>query len=153
MFDREHREPIRLLIADSTRMGSELLAGALRRETRIVGCAADWNGIVRLLPKRPEVTIIAIDFEQPSGGLQATRRLIEEEPGARVVMLLDDDSDHNLVVEAFRAGVRGVFSRAQSSSTVGRCIRSVQKGQVWATSEQLGYKDRSYARSAHFAVG
>lgn len=136
-----HREPIRLLIADSTRMGSELLADALRRDPRftVVGCAGDWNELVRLLPSQPQVTLMAWDFKQSSGGLECTRRLVEEDGGARIVMLLDDASNRDAVVEAFRAGAQGVCSRAESVNAMGKCIHSVHTAGVSASGEQLGF--------------
>lgn len=135
-------EPVRVLIADSTRMGSELLASALRRDSRftIVGCTADWDGVVSFLPSRPQVAVMAADLGKPSGGLEAARTLTEQCPGTRIVMILGDGPpNRNLVVEAFQAGSRGVFTRGDSFTRMGRCIHSVAKGQVWATSEQLGY--------------
>lgn len=136
-----HVEHIHVLIADNTRMGSELLAGALQRDSRftIVGCAPDWNALSALLSKRPQVTIIAADFERASGGLEATRKLLERDAGMHIVMLLDEAPNANSVVDAFRAGVRGIFSRADSANAMGKCISSVHQGQVWATAEQLGY--------------
>lgn len=145
-----HVEHIHVLIADNTRMGSELLAGALQRDSRftIIGCAPDWNALSALLSKRPQVTIIAVDFERALGGLEATRKLLEHDAGTRVVMLLDEAPNANSVVNAFRAGVRGVFSRADSANAMGKCICSVHKGQVWATAEQLGYLLEALRNSA-----
>jgi DNA-binding NarL/FixJ family response regulator len=43
------------------------------------------------------------------------------------------------VVEAFRCGAQGVFSRTESSKTLAKCISKVHQGQVWASSEELRY--------------
>lgn len=134
-------EPVRLVIAESTRMSSELLADALRRDSRmtIIGCASDWSEVASILPKRPQIFLLGNDFERVSGGLEAAQRLIERDPQTRIVMLVNDGSDHNAVLDAFRAGARGVFSRAESVTAIAKCIEAVHKGQIWATSEQLGY--------------
>jgi DNA-binding CsgD family transcriptional regulator len=52
--------------------------------------------------------------------------------------VLLDSSKHEWVLEAFRAGARGVLSRQESVETLSKCIRSVHKGQIWADSQQLG---------------
>src|SRR2546426_695044 len=42
-----------------------------------------------------------------------------------------------LVVDAFRAGARGVFCRAEPFESLCKCIKAVHTGQVWANSTQL----------------
>jgi DNA-binding NarL/FixJ family response regulator len=44
-----------------------------------------------------------------------------------------------MVVEAFRAGASGIFSRDQSSELLCKCIHAVHQGQVWASSKQLRF--------------
>ncbi|MGA9566973.1 MAG: response regulator transcription factor, partial [Candidatus Korobacteraceae bacterium] len=53
-------------------------------------------------------------------------------------VLLVDQSEPQIVVSAFRAGAKGVFSRAQSDiHLLAKCIRRVVEGQVWVDSKQL----------------
>jgi DNA-binding NarL/FixJ family response regulator len=53
-----------------------------------------------------------------------------------VVMILDS-SKATTVVDAFRAGATGIFSRDQSSELLCKCIHAVHRGQVWASSKEL----------------
>jgi DNA-binding NarL/FixJ family response regulator len=54
--------------------------------------------------------------------------------------MLLDRPDPELVVDAFRAGSRGVFARSESDiNLLCKCIRRVVEGQVWADSAQLHY--------------
>ncbi len=55
----------------------------------------------------------------------------------RAVVLLDSTKQES-VLEAFRAGARGVLSRQETVETLSKCIRSVHQGQIWANSQQLG---------------
>jgi DNA-binding NarL/FixJ family response regulator len=56
------------------------------------------------------------------------------------LILLLDSYDRNLVVNAMRAGVRGLFCRAcQPFRALCRCISVVHQGQVWANTEQMQY--------------
>jgi DNA-binding NarL/FixJ family response regulator len=129
-----------VLIADSTRMGSQLLAEALRREHhfKVIACAANWDEVVAALPDSPEVIVLAVNFEKPGGGLEIPAHIAGQH-GRSVLILLDDDADPELVVRAFRAGARGVFSRAQSLPEMCKCIECVARGEIWATGEQINY--------------
>jgi two-component system, NarL family, nitrate/nitrite response regulator NarL len=135
--DRSH---IRVLIADCTHMGSQLLADALRREGpfNVIGCAATWDEVVASMPAGPQVIVLAANFEKPGGGLEVPSRLAGRICPA-VVILLDNGADSGLIVQAFRAGARGVFSRSQSLAEMCKCIECVARGQIWASAEQINY--------------
>ena len=139
---------IRVLIADSTHMGSHLLAEALQRERRftVIGCAATRDEILAALPAAPEVVILALDFERPRGGLEIPAKIVGQACPA-VLLLLDNSCDPGLVVQAFRAGARGVFSRSQSLPEMCKCLECLARGQVWATGEQINYLLQGLQRS------
>ena len=51
-----------------------------------------------------------------------------------------DQSEPQLVVAAFRAGAKGVFSRAQTDiSLLAKCVRKVMEGEIWADNKQILY--------------
>ena len=134
------RAGIRVLIADSTRMGSQLLADVLQREGRfkVVACAAIWDEVLAALPASPEVIVLAVNFGKTGGGLEIPAR-IAGQPCPALLILLDNAADPELIVQAFRAGARGVFSRAQSLSEMCKCIECLARGEIWATGEQINY--------------
>ncbi|PYX45962.1 MAG: hypothetical protein DMG79_17890, partial [Acidobacteria bacterium] len=43
------------------------------------------------------------------------------------------------VIEAFRAGARGVFCRTESLKLLAKSIRCVHEGQIWANSSELQF--------------
>ena len=135
------RPPTAVLIADSTRMGSQLLAEALRRERRfrIIGCAAGGDDLLFLLARSPDVVVLAANLERPGGGLHTAARIAAQGCRAAIVILLDEPCEGDLVVQAFRAGARGVFSRSLSLPEMGKCIECVAAGQVWASAEHMDY--------------
>ena len=136
----QDRSYIRVLIADCTHMGSQLLADALRREGRfgVIGCAATWNEVAASIPAGPQVIVLAVNFEKPGGGLEIPSKIAAQACPA-IVVLLDKAGDSELVVQAFRAGARGVFSRSQSLAEMCKCIECVARGQIWASGEQINY--------------
>jgi two-component system, NarL family, nitrate/nitrite response regulator NarL len=43
----------------------------------------------------------------------------------------------DLVLDAFRAGARGIYSRHESLDALCKCVHVVFEGQVWATSREI----------------
>jgi DNA-binding NarL/FixJ family response regulator len=71
--------------------------------------------------------------------MEMLRVLHARYPRVGLVLLLDR-YDRNLVVDAMRAGARGLFDRArQSFKALCRCISVIHQGQFWANTEQIGY--------------
>src|SRR5438270_6162708 len=55
-------------------------------------------------------------------------------------ILLVESCDRNLVISAFRSGVRGIFPVNEANlRLLCRCILRVAAGQIWASTEQLSY--------------
>lgn len=133
------RPPTAVVIADNTHMASQLLAEALRRERhfKIIGCAASSEELLLLLARSPDVIVLAADFEKPGGGLPIAARVAAQRSHAAMVILLDHSSSEDFVMQAFRAGARGVFSRSQSLEEMGKCIECLAAGQIWASGEQM----------------
>jgi DNA-binding CsgD family transcriptional regulator len=50
-----------------------------------------------------------------------------------------ESSGRTSVVDAFRAGAKGVISRQDSLESLNKCVQCVRNGQVWATKEELSY--------------
>lgn len=138
----EVSEVIRVLAADSTRMNSQLLASALERDKRfqVLEPAIDSRTIVSVvLQDRPAVVLIsAMLDDDPRKGFQVARELSVAHTESRIVMLVDN-SERSLIIEAFRAGARGVFCRSESLKSLAKCIQCVSSGQVWANSNELRF--------------
>jgi DNA-binding NarL/FixJ family response regulator len=67
-----------------------------------------------------------------------TREVLASQSKPSVIMILDSNKPA-MVVEAFRAGAKGIFSRDQSSELLCKCIHAVHKGQIWASSKELHF--------------
>ncbi len=135
-------ERIRVLAADSTRMGSQLLAQALAQDEQfhVTGVEPKSAAILSAVAEqRPHVVLMSSLLEDSATeGFDVTRQVCAGHPDTRVVLLMDT-SNPSAVVEAFRCGARGVFSRTESSGSLAKCISSIHHGQVWANSAELRY--------------
>ncbi len=140
VFPPPQPEPIRVIIADSSRMGNQLLSSALSRDHRfkVVGLAATSSELAEELSRCCDVVLIAADFEKLGGGLEATKALLGLHPDLKVVLLLYQ-LEADKVVAAFRSGARGVFGRNEHLDQLRRCIACVHAGQIWAGAGELNY--------------
>jgi DNA-binding NarL/FixJ family response regulator len=131
---------IHVLVADSSRIHTQLLADALRRdaELEVVSWNSDADGLIAAaLDRGVDVLAISCALDgSPAHGLEVVRQLCAVRPNARAVVLLDSHKPET-VVDAFRAGARGVFSKDGSVEMFSKCIRSVHEGQVWADSRDM----------------
>jgi len=138
----EVSEVIRVLAADATRMNSQLLAAALERDKRfqVLDPVSDARGIIAAVAKeKPAVVVISAELDEDKRkGFEVARELRAVHAETRIVMLIDA-SEHGQVVEAFRAGARGVFCRSESLMSLAKCIQCVSEGQIWANSRELRY--------------
>lgn len=130
-----------VFIADASPFDCQLLSDSLTRDrVHIVGTAVTsaevTSGITAL---KPNVAIISVRLQDGAlAGLRALRDLTSLQCETRIVMLLDA-SEPELVVEAFRGGAVGVFSRMHKAAGLRKCIRCVLSGQHWAKDEEFSY--------------
>jgi two-component system, NarL family, nitrate/nitrite response regulator NarL len=140
----QHRTPtvsIRVLVADDTLVHTQLLGEALRREQHFdVTIASSSQDVVQAFNRHSiDVAVISVNLDdQVLHGCILLRQLRSVDPRIRSVFLLDS-SKQEIVLQAFRAGARGLFSRHESIETLAKCIRSVHEGQIWANSQQMCY--------------
>ncbi len=132
---------ISVLIANPHSMVSELLIGALKRHRhfRVVDSATTVQHVIDAVKLTgPDVVLIAATLaDGPLSGIGALRQIRESSPDVKSVILLNAP-ERNLVVDAFRAGARGVFFPSQSTfKSLCRCVEQVHAGQIWASSGEI----------------
>ena len=130
---------IRVLVLDSSVIHTHLLADALRRDRALDVLSLDSpKAIVKTVVERSiDVLVIGTHLEEQSlRGFEVLREVRASRPDTRAVVLLDS-SKPQVVLDAFRAGARGVFSRSESIDKLCKCIRCVHTGQIWANSREM----------------
>jgi DNA-binding NarL/FixJ family response regulator len=128
---------VRVLVADSSRIHTQLLSEALKRdpELDVVSWDADPRGLLAaVLAGNIDVLAVSSALDgKPALGLETLRELRSARPSLRAVVLVDSRKPE-AILDAFRAGARGVFSWDSSVEMFCKCIRSVHQGQIWADS-------------------
>jgi len=135
-------DQIRVLVADDTRIHTQLLVDALGRDSglEVIGSPSSSRDLIEFARLNTiDVLLLSANLdEQPLRGCAALREIRTKNPDLRAVVLLDS-SRREVVLQAFRAGARGILSRHESVETLLKCIRSVHIGQIWANSQQMSF--------------
>jgi len=133
---------LRVLAADSTPMGTQLLVEALGRDAQFQMIESSSKGpalLAQIKKEKPDVAVISAKLgESSAGGFDLVREIRSQSPGTRVIVLLDS-SEPGTVTEAFRAGAQGIFCRTEPFRLLAKCIQCVANGQVWASSMELHF--------------
>jgi two-component system nitrate/nitrite response regulator NarL len=137
---KTRKKIVRVLVADGSRIHTHLLADALKRDPllEVIPFDSSSSSLVSALAGRnSDVLVISANLdEQPARGLEVLRELRAAGRTIRAVVLMDSLKDE-IVLNAFRAGARGIFSKSQPVELLCKCIQCVHEGQVWASSREM----------------
>ncbi len=136
------QDRIRVFAADNTSMNTQLLVEALGRDGQFTMATPASGGIEILSAIKRDHPHVALISARQGGdgraGFVLGREIRSCSPSTRVIMLLDS-SERAPVIEAFRSGARGVFSRTEPLKLLAKSIRCVHEGQIWASSSELQF--------------
>lgn len=130
------KSSIRILIADDhyvVRMGLTALVET-EPDLQVVGEAADGTQVVELY-KKLEPDLVLMDLRMPqTDGVTATRKIREQFPNARILMLTTYDGDDD-IHKALSAGAGGYLLKNSTRDSLIPAIRAVAAGQRWIPQE------------------
>ncbi|HEX8817764.1 MAG TPA: response regulator transcription factor [Terriglobales bacterium] len=131
---------IRVVVADASPITCQLLAEGLSRTGQFEALPAqNLEHAQQLLEgEGSDILLISPGFlNNHANGLSFFKQFVRPNETAIVVLL--DAADKTAVIEAFRAGARGIFNRTDSFAALCKCIACVHQGQVWADSETVNH--------------
>ena len=143
---------ISVLFASPHGLTRELMMGALNRHEHfhVVACASTTREVLEAVQSADvDVALIGGTLaDGPMSGFGVLRQIHECSPQVKSVFLFYGPERH-LVVNAFRAGARGVFCFSQSNfKSLCRCVEQVHAGQVWANSSELSEVVEAFSQMA-----
>jgi DNA-binding NarL/FixJ family response regulator len=122
---------VRILVADDHQILREGLVTLLEKAgMTVVGEAGDGRTAVRLAKElKPDMVIIDIAMPELNG-IEATRQIVEEVPGVKVIAL-SMLADKHFVRGMLQAGASGYLLKYCASQELVQAIRAVQSHQVY----------------------
>jgi len=127
------QEPVTLLICDDHKILTDSLAMVVERDTglrmvaRPVHTPEEAVEICR--EHHPDVVLMDIVFKGPMDGIEATRRIKEDSPTTKVVIMTAHD-DERLLVEAVEAGASGFLGKDEAADEVLAAAKAAAEGEV-----------------------
>jgi DNA-binding NarL/FixJ family response regulator len=141
---------IRVFVADNSPIHTQLVADGLRRDPalQVILPVSESSALIsEVMAGDVDVLVISANLEeQPYKGLEILQELRVSFPGIRAVVLLHT-SKRELIVDSFRAGARGIFSRQGSIEMLIKAVRCVHEGQIWANSREMNLAVEALANS------
>jgi len=143
---------INLVLAVESRMDGQLFKDTLerpRQRLKVIACAVSKAEFATSVASHTvDVALVSESLQDgPLTGFHVLKDLRDLMPRIQPIMLLKSENDE-LVVDAFRAGAKGVFCRTECISLLPKCIRAVHDGQIWANSKQLHRVMESFVSAA-----
>jgi len=121
---------MRIILIDDHILFREGLAAIIRQapDVAVVGMAGTvQEAVVMVLALRPD--IVLMDYSLPDGsGADATRQIMQDYPGCKVVFMTMSDKDEDLMA-AIRSGAVGYLMKNMAPSKLMAALRSVQAGE------------------------
>src|SRR5579864_1967581 len=137
---KTQKNKIRVLVAESSRIHTHLLAEALKRDAQLEVIPFDSESrrlVSAVTGLDIDVLVISSDLdEQLSSGITVLRELRAAGSDVKAIVLMDSSNDE-MVLNAFRSGAKGIFGKNEPVEVLRQCIRCVHQGQIWANSREL----------------
>jgi DNA-binding NarL/FixJ family response regulator len=143
-------EVVTIAVADSTSIHTQLLAEAMRDDhgLQVVASASSSADLLAAVARVPiDVAVISYNLDDESGrGPAVLRKIRAVRPHIKGIILLNTSLPED-VLECFRAGAKGIFSKHEQLENLCKCIRAVHDGQIWAGRLELDLALEALARS------
>ncbi|MFZ0477727.1 MAG: response regulator transcription factor [Terriglobales bacterium] len=143
-------EFVSIVVADSTRIHTQLLADAMNKDQglQVVATASNSADLLAAVLRVPiDVVVLSHNLDnKPGHGTEVLREMRTLRPQIKGVILLES-SQPDVILDCFTAGARGIFSKQERLETLCKCIRAVHEGQIWARSVELDHVLQALANS------
>jgi DNA-binding NarL/FixJ family response regulator len=121
---------VRVVIADDQTLFRAGLARLLDEDPRVEVVGQAGNGLEAVrLARSLQPDVVLMDLKMPElDGIEATRRIVAEQPSVRVLLLTGFEADDH-VLQALRAGASGYILKDSRPDSIVSSLLAVQAGE------------------------
>jgi DNA-binding NarL/FixJ family response regulator len=124
---------IRIVLADDSEEMLNLLKEVLQPEFEVIAAVRDGSDLLQAVKNlKPDVIIADINMPEMSG-IEATRRIIDEDMKAKVI-LLTMHTDRRIVEKGISAGAKGYVFKLAASRELVPAVYEVIRGRFYISS-------------------
>ncbi len=136
---------LRILLADDHKIIRDGLRSLLNAQNGMEVAAEAENGRAAVkLARKLKPDVIIMDISMPDlNGIEASRQIVEENPGAKIIAL-SMHVDRRYVVGMFEAGVSGYLLKDCAFEELSTAIHTVMKNQVYLSPKITGTVIKDY---------
>ena len=140
MKSSRHEPATTLVIADLSRLNCDLLSDCLRRTGQfdVIACTTVLQETYDLIVNHhPDVALVSQVLESdPLAGIKIIAKLKSFGIGTRIVIMVDV-LNPAIVLNALRAGAKGIFNRKESVAHLAKCVNAVRDGHIWVGNKEV----------------
>jgi DNA-binding NarL/FixJ family response regulator len=160
-LNERFREAIRLLICDDHRLLTDTLADVASHDPRLALLPAVHSAEEAVELARhthPDVVLMDIEFRGSMNGIEATRRIKQNSPATKVVIMTAHD-DEGLLVEAVEAGASGFLRKTEGVDEFIGAVKAAAAGEILIDRAALARllpkvaREREVRRDAQLLLG
>lgn len=136
---------IKILLADDHKIIRDGLRSLINAQNGMEVAAEAENGRTAVkLARKLQPDVIIMDISMPDlNGIEATRQIVEETPGAKIIAL-SMHVDRRYVVGMFEAGVSGYLLKDCAFEELSTAIHTVMKNQIYLSPKITGTVIKDY---------
>lgn len=141
---------VSIILADDHRIMRHGLSEAVKNEDdmEVIGQAENGREVISLA-KKLSPDVIIMDIAMPElNGIEATRQIIKEHPGTRVIAL-SMHSNKKLIHEMFKAGAKGYLLKDCEYEELINAVRLVMKDKIYLSPSITGIVVDNYMLSSN----
>jgi two-component system, NarL family, response regulator DegU len=135
----EVTEPIKTVVACHYPLLREGISKILADEGNI-SVVSEVSNLIDLIQSCEEhnFDILLLDVDLRGLNLARIMTLIKKNKAAKVILIIDNDYNENLLINAIRSGVRGYLVKDTDSKHLIKSVAAVHSGELWVERKLMG---------------